>query len=1028
MKIKNKIVDNGNTFGYLIQDGAIEYPIKEAGLWVESIVTELLNSGYELRNLPYDYYTPDNTPISGLPTVELNDLNITDDDQINMEDMLVGRYSEAVMMTKLKVLEADKRAYKKFRKCKILINTREELEDFLKKRKAISNSFDAKFILPLNSFVADEALYTPEEYFEASEEIKDAIAATQKLSYYQFRELVKIFIEMGLKKDYTAKDFADMYMSFGVPGMKVKCTSISSEFSKFTFGSTPDYAAITFKGSKPDTNSYVEDEVLTYLQSDGTWMKNANTGSGEWTPTMSVEDMQLKALELQKLGNYIVPLRVRSRSKIEITTMQCDDAEISYIDNYMVIKGQGTLSSSRTIISVTEPGSSKDLEPAYFNIYKSNLKERIENEVLSRYIGILTTEQSDGSTFKVLQTLGVNIRGALNYILSKDRNAAEFSLNPIDSENHIDISTMTDKQIEEAGGMQPGKFAMETKRFLRDEMPESATYYETIDYIVRSVLDGSLNTDSIRGGIMSDAAAQRSNSYIDYIEIARKYLGLSFERIYNIIKDVTAATPYVEFTGEGLSMRMPIKPINNKALAWKADSNVLKQRQINEASKFCYVTRVISELTTRRTLGRSVAVEMQMIDLADATTNRTIPPIIDKLYNWCIDIIDANYLETDPTNNQLKGYVRGVVIDNLFRIVKTGEFKVPPLFNKPSGDDPIVLDFTAPIVRHPLADEDDSIAGANSRLLIKDALTRVIESTSILSDFTVNASGKFVIYVTNASITSTGVIPRVGFEIPEVALTTCWMNVAGESGKLRLQIMERDKLMPEYLLKIMKSGNYRCLETEYADVHFPVKKSFGSDTIISANSVPGNLYNYMRNAQRELDEQNENDEYNGKFQNPTMPLLLEYPKLADYGFTDMDTEQDGEKVNGKYQYRVVPCGTLTRESALARFPKARELFEISNTNKQLTGEIVKVSILDGLLPEDIMESDVIEALAPIKGEPALYADDNNNTIVFMNGDVINANDIDEAYRKGIYQITRLSGIHYIVGSIKGSYISVEVRR
>ena len=1037
MKLTHRIINpDETTFGYKVQDGSLSYPIKEDGLWVESIIKALLESGYVLRGLPFNIVTDAGTPIEELPTITYAEAGITDQDLVDMEDMLAGRLPKATMST-LVTIDEESAPIHKFRKGKILIKTREELENFLKSiTPATQNLLTETMILPLNAFVAEDALYTFEEYKVLSSELKEKIRSTTMYTYTQYTKLVEVFKALGLKEDYTDKDVVDMYMSFGVPGLRLNVVNISREDSRYIFEANIDYATVA--KSRTDAKlkreiPYIRKRTQTYLQADGSYYKTATTKNGNWTP-VDAESLHAQALELQNLGsNYITPIELETLGTEEVVKFECTNCEVEYNSSMLVIKNGYAFRELRDTIIVTQPGNTKArLDSEFFNIDKQGLQEHLENETLSTLLTIKTTKECKGTSFKALMQYGANIISAVSLFLNTDDNDLKYSVNPVDAEVTVDLNfdmlkktAAGQQQLQEAGALNAPMFLNVFKRYLRGNLDPSDRLYATVDYIISGLLDGTINMGFMAQGATLDKRLQHESLYTKYLVIARKYLGLSFQDIYERIYDVDITTTYVELEGNGLKLRIPIVPLENAAKAYDADRDSYRLKQVEEARILGYITKAYTELTTTKKFKRHVAFESLTLDLTDKYKSSKIMPIIDKLEQWANDVIDNNYLERDPKNRECKKYSRQFAIDALFSIIVKGSVQMYPIFNKPSGQPPIVLDFGYPQIHHPVVDVSEVMEGIGTAKTLRNLATTTWEGTAIATDFAVNIAGRFLTYYVNAIVTPEYIIPKTNFKIPEVCLEVGRWNTAGAKGAERGKLITAYELLPKSDIEKIQAKSYRCFTTAYSGNCFPIKD--GTGELVDIKKMEGNIYQYLDEADEELKLQNMSDEYDGKYESPTHPLYLKYPKLLELDSYEeyLEDEQEGEKVDGSYMYRVMPCQVIDRETITARSSLVRTLF--APKVKKVESR-VKVEDFTGFDPEDFLANDnVLDIFAPMEGEAALYGDNVKNEVIFMDGSTVSAKDIPAVADKGTYQVRKISSFRYLVATAKGTYIIVEVK-
>ena len=230
MNITNKIMENGNIVGYMIEDGRFSLPMCKDALYDEVYITGLISEGYKYYSREAnDIEDKDGNSISNLPAIELSTLGDSTAWNASLDVALSSAMSDA---------EASK--YYSFKEESVVhfrtestytINTREELIHYLEGLKralySVGYSTDNR---PLNSFVNPDALFTIDEV-EKNPDIKAYLDIMVKRhtfrNYTAYTNLCKWLCDKGVLKSTnpSSAEFLSAYYAWGPEGIKDKCTS-----------------------------------------------------------------------------------------------------------------------------------------------------------------------------------------------------------------------------------------------------------------------------------------------------------------------------------------------------------------------------------------------------------------------------------------------------------------------------------------------------------------------------------------------------------------------------------------------------------------------------------------------------------------------------------------------------------------------------------------------------------------------------------------------------------------------------------
>ena len=1026
MELTKKILDAGELYGFLVEDGEEKFPILKEALWCEVIANSLLESGYKLLGLPYDFVQPDGTSIQELEAVELKDLALTEMQKVEMKDMLVTRMKKATMMTL--VSDNGKVGGHTFKKLKVILKTREELLKHLRERSLEKkNSTKLTDIIPINAITADSALLSPEEYVSTdSVELRGLIHEYANLTFEQYKALVDVFKDLGLPENFDAKDFIDIYLSFGVPGMHVENASIKTEESPMIFGAKYKYQD-TWKDDNDSLLPYLRDTVCTYMDANGDIHKTVKTSTGNWKMIHS-NRKKSKIIELNSLGmEYITPVEIEARVTEKVTSIVNEAVGIIYNDTFMEITVAGNRKVTDTIVNIAEPGTKNKLETRFYNSSEGELEEHLECSALAQALIERITVKANVSTYRALQAIGASPLSACQYYINREDTAEYWSLNHIDSNNETEIIY---KNLDAEAQMAVSKQVMfgntaaaALGKYLRGEMTEHNDFYLTAEHIISSLLSGGLNVDGVNQGKALDGQTSARNTYYDYIYIARKYMNMSARDIYNLLTDVDEKTPRIVFEGNGMKMVMKLTPIKYAVDMFQQDVENYKMRQVDQAKVLGHVTKLYTEYAANRIPGKHVAIEYKMLNLKSKKIADAVNPIIDKLVIMYQEVIAGNYRQTDPLFKKLNAYARKDVIENLFRLIAKGKICISKLFfgiTPVKGEVSYVeIDCNSDEVPHPLENINEFFNGNSMIKVLRTVVETAVSSTTLLADNTITYMGDFRTYFDNAVVTPEYVVPNPGFKIPEINIRSAWMKFLPEVKEQMIALYEQGNILPKEEIDSMKKGSYASLETRYKRCHYPM----GSEQ--SVDTFRGNLITYSKNADIEIKAASANGDV---FCRPQHPLLHTYPVLNKILDIAEEKEVAGEKnAKGQYVYKLPACALVSREDIFARNPELAALGKIETKNIQLENKYC-IKTFEGLPIEAFLENDnVFELMKKIDdGKALIFSSEANNDLVFGKDDIVDIKDIEEAYKSGKYKIRKVSARSYLVQTFRGTFVEVEI--
>lgn len=964
MEITKVITKYGKDFGVIISDDETEYPIILKSLYIPMILDELLNSGWELYDLPYDLRKGDIT-FENLPRIDFAAANISQDDEQMMLDQAVGLYKEIDLKAKMAKKPAQ---YLKFRPGISKIRTRDELLKFLETVSANKLDIDDPMTyMPLNALVADEALFTAEEFF-AKENYKyiKAIEERRHLTLKSYGRLVKSLLQLGLKKDFNSIDLVNDYFSWGICGLKSRFFTRSMEDSMCLIGTR-------VTSLNEEDMLYIKEYHLTYMNTSGHVYYPANV-SREASQVELIDSLkELRKREINKLGfEYVTPIKVSTRSSTKITMLVGENVTVQFDDNQLFIQsdiGQVDTYSLR-INSLYSP---KDTLPGkFFNIYdKSIAAQMFEDAFIRSQASLLIdriTVKVDVSSYQALQLAGAGKVGSIIRMFYNPGFGKESMGDIVGTKDFSgERMSMTDMGI---------RLAESLGTYLRGEMSSDHPLFEEMEDIVYNTKEGIFNIDGVADGDSLDHM-ESIDKIVEQLIVVHKYLDVPLNTMMTQIQSLIEDDKYIEFRGNDMALRINLQKRDNKLKGFVADVNLYKMDAAKEARVVQYVQEVYRELGGKANRKpRHVAAKILSF-YKDGNGSKKIWDMVKSLF---IQEIENNVKWNEQ--DAIKESIEKLTANGLFNICIRGELTFPKSI---SGRTLNIEAKTVEAIRSYMDDRFDS--------------------TIALAETAVTREGKFFRYTVNATITPEFVIPNANFVIPEKPFLPAWLNPSDFGANVMDAWTKKGFIKPGFR---GYARNYKSL----AVIDIPTFR----DPEDIPMSVPA-YYKYML----EFRDAYPNDREFIVFDHY---LYQVYPKLKD----DEDLlEEYGEKlvesVNGVHPWSLGDVVNLNREVLFARNPEVKNMFD---TTPELGEGRERIAKFYSYSAEDFFHLQNIDNMHIVPdfgdSERALAVKGNK---VYFKGDVYNVSELDSLDQEK-YAILHLRGRKYLLEDIAGTLWEFEV--
>ena len=913
MDIKNIVTQNDKRYGLIIDLGnGEELFTKMEGLHVEMILDGIAESGWRLYGLPYDVRNDDGRTLDDVETIDKANANITEEDEERAYDLAAEQMLKDDLAKKIYV--PAKKAIN-FLPSTNDIQTREGLIEYLELLENADMRRQGTIVnyMPLNSFVAKEALFTVEEYFAPENaKYRRIIEERRVLSYQNYLKLVKQLQDFaGLPKTFNNKDLADAYFKWGICGINTEFYNISKTESSISIDS------YDFTGTEKQ-RPRVTMTVPTYITAQGDIIRSKNTTSSDWKVLDDAQAVKIKRTRLEELGDeYIDIVRLTSVVNEERTVMDGKELNVEYNGYRMLLRRNSFSVTAVPAIQVKDPTSPSDVMSPSFVGNKTSAGMNLDEYMICKSIALSMiarkTVNTTGSTFKALTLIGCTPLAMIKLLLNDEGNLETFN----DSLN--ELTTISSEEAKSNGKDKNSLTSFEAielvETYLAGQLSDTDPKYNSVKYLVEDLIDGNMNYDMILEGENADASTAVLDTYINYVYGAHKFLDLSYIDIIKEIEklNINDDSDLVFIGNNGLKLAVTIHNFNNKKEAYVAQVNEYTKRQaspfasssgLEEGGKrilklYSYVESVTLELAGRKSAKYHAAAELYMVDLTEKGAKDKTVPLIKEIDAVMIPAIKERTYDTRSGRQQANDAYSILYANAIISIARTGKYTMPEEWGsetiQPSRENVEIL-----------------------RMYVK----RRYESLALICEKMCAYNGNMMHYIVNAVVTPKIVIPRKGWPaIPVRPFIPNWVNTGMKGleeqrydwyskGFFGDGLVDKTNNTPEMLEKHGGNPNHIGWESMYDNVGF--RDCHGS--------VAG-LHNYYETAQRLKNETPE-----GKLLvNVPTPVELIYGDL--YGTRPLYKDRKPEEANLSNVIAIQKTKQVTYEDVVNSFEEVRELLE-----------------------------------------------------------------------------------------------------
>ena len=577
MEIKKRLITAGaqEVNAVMLVDEGEEYPVFLDSLHNTIIFPTLMESGYTLESLPYGFVK------NGVKFTQLPVENYTLD--AVQEEMMYNSIGVKLPYDELKKhIQITESSGMALPPTQYTIFTREDLIKYLEALEIVSSDDD---FMPLNYFVAPDALYTLSEYKDIrNQRYIKLISNRRQMSLRKFGRLVDALRKINLPANYTDIDVVRAYFAWGMDGLKFTTLNVRTESRSTRL--------------KPNRNVAAEMSDKTYGFVDGArnLLTPRNKRNQQWR--LANKDPQfLDALTQGMQMNDTRIVEFKAPTKQEVIILEGKEFNIQMSNETLIMQLQ-----SYPSLRVQSPVSINEFLELRLALpsNKEALYEYCTMDALAHMLYDYRKPTVKVSSFDALKIAGCNPKTVLDYIctkydMSKDAKLTDENAAPQIFDFDID-NYLAGREVSE-----------DVKSFLDD------------------VVTGVFNIDDIENGKKAEASVNTVNVFREIYAI-HNVMEISLEDIYDKFRTITKDMKSITFSNGEIQHTMDVSPLIYSITGYKRDLMKYDLQNARDCTFFTYVTLVAREVGDERAK-RHVGMEFFFVN----KKNKGVQEILSKL-------------------------------------------------------------------------------------------------------------------------------------------------------------------------------------------------------------------------------------------------------------------------------------------------------------------------------------------------------------------------------------------------------------
>lgn len=623
MQIVKRLIMSGSkeVNAVLINDEGEEYPIFLESLHNTIVFPALLESGYKLAALPYDF-VKDGVSFNDLPVEKYSCDDVTLEMMYNSigVKMAYDEIRKNIDETVVKGLPTPPTDYTIF--------TREDLLKYLEATELTNDDEDFK---PLNYFVAPEARFSSKEY-RSTENLRyiKLINARREMSLQKFNKLYAWLKQFGLTANASVMDVLDAYFAWGVDGMDFTVVNRRREQRAMKLRANTKVPAMATR------------RTVGFVDGLGNLLTPVNERDVVWKVTNSDPDY-VRVVTSGMQPNETKVMEYKASATQEVTVLEGISFNIQYSADLMLIQRQTY--PSIVVKSPVEIGECLDLQ-LVLPTNKERLYEHCTLIALARMLYQMRKPNVYVSSYDALRVVGCNPKAVLNYITTK------FGM---DKESG-GVATTEDA---------PVIFDFHIEKYLDGEELEE----DKADFL-NDVVDGVFNIDNVASGKKVEDSVSTDSVYCELYAL-HNVLGITFDEIYKKFSAITPTDKAIVFQSGELIHKMDVSQMRFSLNGYKLDVQNYDLQASRDCTFFTYVTAVAREVGTDD-CRRHVGAEFFMVN----KSRPAVREVLTKLEHTYEEKVHSMIANVDEQTNAMK-YIHVFALSRYFEIVLKGTITYP---------------------------------------------------------------------------------------------------------------------------------------------------------------------------------------------------------------------------------------------------------------------------------------------------------------------------------------------------------------
>lgn len=554
LKVGNESTDAN---AVLINDQGEEYPVFLESLTNTVYLPLLLESGYKLVGLPYQF-KKDGASIFDLPVEEYVPTDA------ELEGMHYSLGAPTPFEELKKHMSEEEVTSIPMPPTNYTIKTREEFLSYLNDIDVIDLEEDFK---PINYFVSPAARFNLTEYTsEKFAHYVQIMSRRRNMSLRKFQSLLAWLRQFGLTDAADEIDVLDAYFAWGLDGLNAPIIAKRREQRPNVLNGNVHNTVPSYRRTQGFIDSY------------GNQLTPENEAGVRWELPSSSPNYVTDITRQIPVGDTTVQ---EYRCKVPTTVVVLEgpnynvyfnqDCVVMLLHTYVSLRVQSPVAATNIQLSMAMPKN------------KDKLLEHCYMEALARMLYNKRRSRVDVSSYKALTICGANPKTALDYVATYDG---------------------MDKESQDSDSIVVRDY--DIANFLNGDAVE-----DTVREYLQGIIDGTINIDSIAVAKKHEASVN-INSTFNEIYAIHNVLGISLSEIYDKFSTIDDTTDVLVFSNGSSKHTMNVSKLKLSLNGYLSDIQNYDLKNAENCTAFIHVVNIAREVGNE-TCRKHVGIEFYMV-------------------------------------------------------------------------------------------------------------------------------------------------------------------------------------------------------------------------------------------------------------------------------------------------------------------------------------------------------------------------------------------------------------------------------